>query len=339
MPELIGNWLHFSAREPKRKRAELVCVFCHSKKIKCDLQVRTPSLPLSRGFDKCSNCDCPDRDCHLRPSKRGKHRPVAATPHTRRDSTNIDSPPGQDGNLAEELPDDPIPVDIDGPQNQLQSPSSLHDDRIPTTAHSNSAQALPATFNPQPPQASISPTEDTCHSHAGDVDTGFLQVYGPENQLDAEQQELEAIIEIRHHVSDTPQRGLQQSFAETYWEYCYPWCPVLDRATIMGDIARSPMLENALALAASHIQPPLVPHDGPANVDFVLLVGSSSTFDGPQAFVLVVDFSHHQTRSADEPSPRTVGKSSSQRQDGLELTTTNLVDSICPRTSDSVMSE
>lgn len=32
----------------------------------------------------------------------------------------------------------------------------------------------------------------------------------------------------------------------------------------MGDIARSPMLENALALAASHIQPPLVPHDGPA---------------------------------------------------------------------------
>ncbi|KAH6995911.1 fungal-specific transcription factor domain-containing protein [Ilyonectria sp. MPI-CAGE-AT-0026] len=259
MPELTGNWLHFSAREPKRKRAELVCVFCHSKKIKCDLQGRK-----NQGFEKCSNCDCPDRECHLRPSKRGKHRPGAAAPDTRRDATSNDSPPDQDGELPEEPPEGPVQVDIDGPQTQLQSPSSLQDDRIPNTAHSGSAQALPVIFNPQPPQASISPTEDTCHSHAGDVDTGFLQVYGPENQLEAEQQELEAIIEIRHHVSDTPRRGLQQSFAETYWEYCYPWCPVLDRATVMGDIARSPLLENALSLAASHIQPPLVPHDGPA---------------------------------------------------------------------------
>ncbi|KAK7424608.1 hypothetical protein QQZ08_008491 [Neonectria magnoliae] len=184
MPELVDNWLHFSAREPKRKRAELVCIFCHSKKIKCDLQ--------------------------------------------------------------------------------LQSPSSLRDDFIPAAPPSGSARALPTVFNSHQPQASISPTEDTCHSHTGDVDTGFLQVYGPENQLNAEQQELEAIIEVRHHVSDTSQSGLHQSFSETYWEYCYPWCPVLDRDTIMGDLARSPMLENALALAASHIQPPLVPHDGPA---------------------------------------------------------------------------
>jgi hypothetical protein len=43
MTELVGNWLHFSARQPKRKRAEAVCFFCHSKKIKCDLQVSLPA--------------------------------------------------------------------------------------------------------------------------------------------------------------------------------------------------------------------------------------------------------------------------------------------------------
>lgn len=44
MSEIIGNWLHFSGGQRKRKRAELVCVACHSKKVKCDLQVRLPGL-------------------------------------------------------------------------------------------------------------------------------------------------------------------------------------------------------------------------------------------------------------------------------------------------------
>lgn len=44
MTEIIGNWLHFSGGQRKRKRAELVCVACHSKKVKCDLQVRPPGL-------------------------------------------------------------------------------------------------------------------------------------------------------------------------------------------------------------------------------------------------------------------------------------------------------
>jgi len=41
MPEETGDWIQFAAEQqpPKRKRAELVCVFCHSKKIKCDLLV------------------------------------------------------------------------------------------------------------------------------------------------------------------------------------------------------------------------------------------------------------------------------------------------------------
>lgn len=48
MTELVGNWLHFAAQQPKRKRAEAVCFFCHSKKIKCDLQVNLPHAVLFR---------------------------------------------------------------------------------------------------------------------------------------------------------------------------------------------------------------------------------------------------------------------------------------------------
>ncbi|KAF4447338.1 hypothetical protein F53441_9135 [Fusarium austroafricanum] len=115
-----------------------------------------------------------------------------------------------------------------------------------------------------PTKSSTSPTEGAGRSHAGDVDTGFLQIYGPENNLEAEQQELVANLELRNASSDPRQQELQQSFSETYFEYCYPWCPVLDHDTLDSELARSPMLANALALAASHIQPPLIPHQGSA---------------------------------------------------------------------------
>jgi len=111
---------------------------------------------------------------------------------------------------------------------------------------------------------SDSPEDKTGRSLSGGVDTGFLQVYGPENQFDAEQQEFEASLGSVNSFSDSPQQELQQSYEETYWDYCYQWCPVLDKSTLVGDLARSPLLANALALAASHIQPPLLPHDGPA---------------------------------------------------------------------------
>lgn len=41
MPETIKvhDWLHFDAQEARKRRAEAVCTECHSKKVKCDLQV------------------------------------------------------------------------------------------------------------------------------------------------------------------------------------------------------------------------------------------------------------------------------------------------------------
>lgn len=118
----------------------------------------------------------------------------------------------------------------------------------------------PESIRSHAAQSTTSPVEGAGRSHSGDVDTGFLQIYGPENQFDAEQQEFVANLETRHGDSDPRQQELQQSFSETYFEFCYTWCPVLDRTTLSGDMARSPMLANSLALAATHIQPPLLPH-------------------------------------------------------------------------------
>lgn len=68
--------------------------------------------------------------------------------------------------------------------------------------------------------------------------------------------------ESSSHVGLQP--DLRQSFTETYFEYCYTWCPILDRATLSMELAESPLLDNAVAILGSHVRPPLIPHAGPA---------------------------------------------------------------------------
>lgn len=120
------------------------------------------------------------------------------------------------------------------------------------------------------PQSQLEATADllvgaaTGRSNPSDVDTGFLHVFGPETNAEAEQQELEATLEYGYSPSDGRQQELQQIYADTYIEFCYAWAPVLDVDTIHQDTLRSPLLANALAVAGSHIRPPLLPHDGPA---------------------------------------------------------------------------
>ncbi|KAJ4244173.1 hypothetical protein NW762_014554 [Fusarium torreyae] len=263
MTELVGNWLHFTTQQPKRKRAEAVCFFCHSKKIKCDLQSRK-----SQGHARCSNCDNQDQECHLRPSKRGKQRRRTSTQAECGTEAGAIIQGGEDaGDNRSEAPNvTAIEFGHDlVDQGMVESPASA------TASTPRVVFALPSNEPPaevevtHQTQSSTSPTEGAGRSHAGDVDTGFLQIYGPENQLEAEQQELVANLELRNPASDPRQQELQQSFSETYFEYCYPWCPVLDRQTLESELERSPMLANALALAASHIQPPLIPHEGPAS--------------------------------------------------------------------------
>ncbi|KAH7146133.1 major facilitator superfamily domain-containing protein [Dactylonectria macrodidyma] len=205
-----------------------------------------------QGQTQCSNCEGQDQDCHLRPSKRGKQRHRARSQYDGEGQLELPDPTG--AILGNHGSDQPI----------LPSPSATHGSEIRVAFTAPASGPRPAPGPRQLTQTSTSPTEGAGRSHAGDVDTGFLQVYGPENQLDAEQQELVASLDVGNSLLDARQQELQQSFSETYFEYCYPWCPVLDRQTLEADLARSPMLANALALAASHIQPPLVQHEGPA---------------------------------------------------------------------------
>ncbi|KAI1880416.1 hypothetical protein JX265_002037 [Neoarthrinium moseri] len=227
--DIAGEWLHFDNSQPKRKRAELVCSSCHGKKIKCDLQKRS-----SQGQSKCTNCHTAARDCHVRPSKRRRTATVGVEQR----------PP------ASLSPENDTRAEADVPRNE--SPVLVHQESpsLQRTDH--------ASTSDMPVGAA------TSRSNPSDVDTGFLQIYGPENQYDAEQQELKASLEHGYRHSNTQQQELLQIFAETYVDYAYPWCPVLDLDRIQDDTIRSPLLANSLALAASHIRPPLIPHEGPA---------------------------------------------------------------------------
>ncbi|KAL6246286.1 hypothetical protein RBB50_006522 [Rhinocladiella similis] len=258
------QWLQFSAPRAKRKRAELACETCHSKKIRCDLQART----LHGGAD-CTNCISSGKECRVRIPKRDKIRQAAGN-----EQLQPLTPPGDGsgGLLA---------------INNASNPSTENETDIevpPSLTHSSNAQIYqarssiagfgqPAIESPTQRHAeresvvSNNASQDWRASETGSVrhlvDTGYLQVYGPENDNDARSQAVSA--KKQPDFLDVSQPDLQQSFAETYSEYCYPWCPVLDRATLFSDLARSPLLDNALALVGSHIQPPMIPHAGPGS--------------------------------------------------------------------------
>lgn len=266
------NWLHYSESQPKRKRAELVCTACHSKKIKCDLQSRK-----NDGMEDCFHCATSGRDCQIRPSRREKKRKVNGRDvRTRSVQGDEETSNGVNALLAADatfqtLADSnmsaaPLEAGVSPHQDHI-SPMSFHNIRIrdfqPISSPQNSFQAVTADHMISPPARRLTNASqtETTPTQNGDVDSGFLQVYAPENQFDADNQAFAAQLE--HRYSSELRPDLEQIFTETYFSYSYPWCPVLDRESLSSDVARSPLLANALALASSHIQPPLLPHDGP----------------------------------------------------------------------------
>lgn len=266
------NWQHYSTTATKRKRADLVCTACHAKKIKCDLQQQR-----KHGRQSCRNCSTVDRACEIRPSKREKKR------KSKHDGVSLGSDHdvhsisnGVDALLAADatfhtMAEEHMTRNLDS----LSEARVLHPSANTTHEHTMgytfrndlSPQDVPravpmhnspATVSRRVPSTNLT---DTTPTQSGDVDSGFLQVYAPENRFDAESQALVAQLEHRYCSDLNP--DLESIFTETYFEYCYTWCPVLDATTLASEVARSPLLANALALASSHIQPPLLPHDGP----------------------------------------------------------------------------
>lgn len=155
-----------------------------------------------------------------------------------------------------------LPANGDATQPTFFSPASLRGAHVSIASPQNGFHIIANRI-----ESPASQRQQTCASLAettptqnGDVDTGFLQVYAQENQYDANNQAL--VAQLEHRYSSELRPDLEQIFTDTYFTFCYPWCPVLDHTTLSSDIARSPLLANALALASSHIQPPLLPHDG-----------------------------------------------------------------------------
>ena len=262
--------MHFSTQQPKRKRAELVCITCHSKKIKCDIQVRK-----DQGSQDCTNCSTSNRECHIRASKREKRRKEAEEDESRPEAIEAQISNGVHAFLATDATFQAL-EDSNGIQHSGVIDPGLENNHISPLKPLHNVQTREIQPDPSPrsifevthDQSPASQRQQITSNHPratptplGDMDSGFLGVYGPENQLDADNQAFVAQLEHKYRSDLHP--DLQQIFADTYFSYCYTWCPVLDRNTLSSEIARSPLLANALALASSHIQPPLLPHDGP----------------------------------------------------------------------------
>lgn len=73
-----------------------------------------------------------------------------------------------------------------------------------------------------------------------------------------------SLAEVSQHK--LPSVDVQESSVEAYFEYCWPWCPVVDQDTIHKWTEDSPsaLFANSLALLGCHIRPPIIEHEGPA---------------------------------------------------------------------------
>ncbi|KOC16391.1 Zn(II)2Cys6 transcription factor [Aspergillus flavus AF70] len=245
-------WLQFTGHQPKRKRAELACIICHSKKIRCDLQVRS-----RQGLRTCTNCETANKECRTRPSKRRTRR--TRDPLSPLNSGSIE----QAHPVVEDSAKDTTDENVTLPEPQwawsFDNPSPLPED---------STQLTHAHLNPpvDHPGGNLSCSPATCRTNDTDTRRDFSsRYYELEIQADARNQEQRLLAQRQPDVPHLPSPDLQQSFIETYLEYCSPWCPVLDRDQLeIDELSQSPLLVNALAIVGSHIQPPVLPHDGPA---------------------------------------------------------------------------
>lgn len=98
--------------------------------------------------------------------------------------------------------------------------------------------------------------------HAAYLGTsGYMSIF---SQVAAEEEDpsLEA---QPAQSSDVIAPVLQESYLDTYFEFAYTWCPVLDRQTLSccPEFSESLLLRHALALLGSHLNPPLMTHHTP----------------------------------------------------------------------------
>ncbi|KAK5202988.1 hypothetical protein LTR96_011123 [Exophiala xenobiotica] len=57
-----------------------------------------------------------------------------------------------------------------------------------------------------------------------------------------------------------PEDELRPLFVETYFEYCYAWCPIFNDTSVFQELQDSPLLDNAMATLGTNLRPPMLPH-------------------------------------------------------------------------------
>lgn len=214
----------------------------------------------------------------LRPSRRDKfRRPMIRT----RCQSSVDEPTSGSPDLQSSL------VSISNGQEQSEQPSQIqisghldpqdpalvfNNDLLPDHTLSNGL-TWPISRSPGQQLSTLStpgaessvPRYKSANREAGYLgDTGFMQMYSPEAHLASANPPIPSTQEDnRVQFHDLPPPEIQQSYLETYFEYCFPWGPVLDVDDVQTDLARSPLLVNALSLAGSRVRPPLIEHTEP----------------------------------------------------------------------------
>lgn len=114
--------------------------------------------------------------------------------------------------------------------------------------HSNQVQTTPSA------QSLSSQPVATQASYFSD--TGYMQILSQHNPVD-EDQVPSGQLPADHANADTISPALQGGFLDTYFEYCFVWCPVLDEDCLQSEVIESLLLRQALALCANRINPPL----------------------------------------------------------------------------------
>lgn len=83
-----------------------------------------------------------------------------------------------------------------------------------------------------------------------------MSIFSRDNVVDADKVQQGQLSVAVEPIS----AALQEGFIESYLDNCYAWCPVLDRDFFHthSGLDSSPLLQHALALCGTRINPPLI---------------------------------------------------------------------------------
>lgn len=130
---------------------------------------------------------------------------------------------------------------------------------------SRGSVAEPILNGGNPSQPIVTPGQLSLSSHGNSHraaylgESGYMSIFSHELAEDdtTDPQEHATDLQSTHLIP-----VLQESYLDTYFEYCYTWCPILDRNTMQTwpEFSGSQLLREALAVLGSQLSPPLIRH-------------------------------------------------------------------------------